>query len=48
MVRTWKYIDYIQSSTHDQLGIINNILDISKIETGELRLESSIKPGTTI
>jgi hypothetical protein len=43
LIRTWKYIDYIQSSTQDQLGIINNILDIPKIKAGELRLESSIK-----
>ena len=48
MVRNQTFIDDIQSRTHQRSGIINNILDISKIKTGELRLEGYISLGTTI
>lgn len=37
--KTGKYIGIIDKSAHNLLGIVNDILDLSKIETGNITLE---------
>jgi PAS domain S-box-containing protein len=39
--RTKNYIDYIQSSGNSLLNLINDIIDISKIEAGQLSIEKT-------
>ncbi len=36
-----EYVDIIQSASENLLGLINNILDLSKIESGNLSLQST-------